>query len=309
MNRSGLEKELRSIADARVESGHVLAPHTSYRIGGPAVIWVEPDTEEAVGRVLKVVHASDEKLFVLGGGSNVLISDEGWDGVVLHIGRNLSGWEFTDTRATVLAGTVLLDFIRESVSRGLAGMELMAGIPGSVGGGLRMNAGAFGQEVESTVREVRGFLTNGEPVVYAREAIDFGYRNAPELERVVVTSATFEFTEQDTTVLADRVQDILELRAEKQPLEYPSCGSVFKRPPGYYAGALIEEVGFKGRRHGKAQVSEKHAGFILNTGGATAREVLELMEMVAATVRERFGVELEREVKLIGFSETVNGDS
>lgn len=309
MNRSDLEKKLRSIADVKVEAGHLLAPHTSYRIGGPAALWVEPETENAVGNVLEAVHGSGEKLFVLGGGSNVLIADEGWQGVVLHLGKSLSGWEFSGTRAKAFAGTILLDFIRESVRRGLGGMELMAGIPGSVGGGLRMNAGAFGQETESTVREVHGFRLDGQPVTIQRSGIEFGYRKAPQLEQVVITSAMFEFTEQDATVLEERVRDILDLRAEKQPLEYPSCGSVFKRPPGYYAGALIEEVGFKGRRHGKAQVSEKHAGFILNTGGATAREVRELMEMVAATVKERFGVELEREVKLIGFSEAANGNA
>jgi len=309
VNRSAFEQELRSLPDTAVESGHVLAPHTSYRIGGPAAIWVEPKTEEAVGEVLKAVSFSGEKLFVLGGGSNVLISDEGWDGVVLHIGQNLSGWDFSGTNATVFTGTELLDLIRETVRRGLAGMELMAGIPGSVGGALRMNAGAFGQEIEMTVREVHGFLRDGRPVSISRDQIHFEYRRAPELEDVILTSASFEFTEEDSTVLDGRVKDILELRAEKQPLEYPSCGSVFKRPPGYYAGALIEEVGFKGKRHGRAQVSEKHAGFILNKGGATALEVVELMDMVASAVRERFGVELEREVKLIGFSEAADGNA
>lgn len=309
MDRKDLIKRLGEIDGVEIMPSHVIAPHTSYRIGGPAAIWVEPSNEIAVGRVLELVHDSHEKLFILGGGSNVLISDEGWDGVVLHMGKKLAGWTFEGNNAFVLAGTLLLDFIREAVQHNLGGMELMAGIPGSVGGALRMNAGAFGQEIEGAIREVRGFTKDGKPCSINKKDIQFGYRSAPELQTMVITSARFEFTPEVGDILSNRVQDILELRAEKQPLEYPSCGSVFKRPKGYYAGALIEEVGFKGRKHGRAQVSEKHAGFILNRGGASAKEVRELMEMVASAVRERFGVELEREVKFVGFTEDGNGNA
>jgi UDP-N-acetylmuramate dehydrogenase len=303
MSRRALLKDLRSIESVLVETRHKIAPHTSYRIGGPAGVWVEPKTERAVGQVLDAVHQHGERLFVLGGGSNVLVADDGFDGVVLHLGENLSGWSFDAQHAQVLAGSKLLDLIRVAVRRGCGGMELMAGIPGSVGGALRMNAGAFGQEIEATVRNVRGFLSDGTPVAKDRKQINFGYRSAPELQSVIITSASFEFEKKDAKTLGDRVQDILDIRAEKQPLEYPSCGSVFKRPPGYYAGALIEEVGMKGVRQGNAQVSEKHAGFILNTGGASANEVRQLMQQVADAVVNRFGVELEREVRLIGFEE------
>ncbi|MCB2213116.1 UDP-N-acetylmuramate dehydrogenase [bacterium] len=298
-----VESWLKQVDPRQVEANKILAPLTSYTIGGPARLFVAPVSEENVDKVLETLTLLEIEPFVLGGGSNVLISDTGWDGVVLHIGQNLSGWEFEGNTATVFAGTSLLPFIRAAVNRGLGGMELMAGIPGSVGGALRMNAGAFGQEIEASVVKVRGFFPDGAKVALGRAAIEFGYRSAPELQRVIITSAQFEFSKEDTNVLTERMDDVLRMRKTKQPLEFPSCGSVFKRPPGYYAGALIEEVGMKGKVHGRAQVSTKHAGFIVNLGGATAKQVRELMELVAAKVKKRFGVELEREVKLIGFDD------
>ena len=292
--------QLAEIAGCEVRKNEPLAPYTTYRIGGPAKLWVAPATEEAVGRVLEIVHADGAPLFVLGRGSNLLISDNGWPGVTLYIGENLSGWTLDGAHASVLAGTLLMDFIHMAVSKGLAGMELMAGIPGGVGGALRMNAGAFGQEIESSAVSVKGFLFDGRPFDYTRSEIDFGYRHAPLLEEKVITCGRFRFNTESVSVLKERMQDILAVRAKKQPLEYPSCGSVFKRPPGYYAGALIEEAGLKGERIGDAVVSEKHSGFILNVGHATSADIYNLMRRVEERVRERFGVRLEREVKLIG---------
>ena len=284
-----------------VELDVPLAPYTSYGIGGPAAIWVAPTDENSVGRLLSVVQGEGEELFILGRGSNVLIADEGWPGVTLYIGENLAGWDFDGLRANVFAGTALDDLVRTSVDRGLKGMEPLAGIPGGVGGALRMNAGAFGREIEAVTVEVNGFRLDGRPFSATRNKIDFSYRSAPALEEVVITSASFRYDREDAVVLKKRMEEILALRSEKQPLEFPSCGSVFKRPVGYYAGALIEEVGMKGERVGGAVVSEKHAGFILNTGGASANDVLELMNRIESAVFERFGVKLEREVKLIGF--------
>ncbi|MCB2197828.1 UDP-N-acetylmuramate dehydrogenase [bacterium] len=303
MTTDVLVKTLQDRIRGEVATGIELAPFTSYRIGGPTNIWVAPEDEESVGEALRLVHESDLPLFLLGWGSNVLVADEGWPGVTLYLGKNLSGFEIEGTHAMALSGTWLLDFIRATVAEGLGGMELMAGIPGGVGGALRMNAGAFGQEIESTVKSVRGFDRSGVPFVASREEVSFGYRRAPELDDRVITSAEFEFKREDSQTLIERVEDTLAIRAKKQPLEHPSCGSVFKRPPGYYAGALIEESGFKGKKYGRAMVSDKHAGFILNTGGATAKEVYELITKVIETVNERFGVKLEREVKLVGFEE------
>jgi UDP-N-acetylmuramate dehydrogenase len=295
-----LASQLAEIADCQVRRDQPLAPFTSYNIGGPAALWVAPATEETVGQALQIIHASAAPLFILGRGSNVLISDKGWQGATLVMGENLNGWTLDGTHTNVLAGTLLTDLIHLAVSNGLSGMELMAGIPGSVGGALRMNAGAFGQEIESTAVSVKGFLIDGSPFEVDRSEIDFAYRRVPFLEEKIITSGRFKFNKENVPVLKERMQDILALRAKKQPLAYPSCGSVFKRPPGYYAGVLIEEAGLKGEKIGGAAVSEKHSGFILNVDNATAADVYALMRRVESRVFERFGVTLEREVKLIG---------
>jgi UDP-N-acetylmuramate dehydrogenase len=261
---------------------------------------VAPSNQDAVGRILPIIHASAAPLFVLGRGSNVLISDHGWNGVTLYLGENLSGWRFDQTEAQVLAGTLLTDLIEVAVAKGLAGMELMAGIPGGVGGAIRMNAGAFGQEIEAVTAEVSGFRVDGSPFRMPRRQIDFGYRRATALEDVIITSARLRFNASDPAVLTARMHETLMMRARRQPLKFPSCGSVFKRPPGYYAGALIEAAGLKGERIGGAMISRKHAGFILNVANAGAADVYALIRRIETRVLDRFGVQLEREVKLIG---------
>ena len=295
-----LISDLREITNGEVKENEPLAPYTSYKIGGSTAVWVAPRTESDIGRVLAVVHASSAPLFILGHGSNVLISDRGWQGVTLYIGRDFDGWTFVEKNATAFAGTRLTDFIEAAVERGLAGMELMAGIPGGVGGALQMNAGAFGQEIESATVAVKGFRFDGTAFQAERDKLRFAYRQAPDLQGVVITSASFRFTREETATLKKRKVDILALRAKKQPLKFPSCGSVFKRPAGYYAGALIEEAGLKGERIGGAAVSRKHSGFILNEANATATDVYTLIRRIEDRVFERFGVKLEREVKLIG---------
>lgn len=295
-----LTSQLARISNVEVRTNEILAPYTSYRIGGPTSLWVAPQTEEAVGHSLEILHAVDIPLFVMGRGSNLLVSDKGWQGVTLYIGENLSGYKIQETDARVMAGTLLTELIHVAVANGLAGMELMAGIPGGVGGALRMNAGAFGQEIESVTVSVKGFEFDGSPFEADRNKIEFFYRHVPDLENVVVTSGCFRYTREHIAVLKKRMQNILALRAQKQPLKYPSCGSVFKRPPGYYAGALIEEAGLKGKKLGGAMVSEKHAGFILNVDNAAAADVYALIRRIEDRVLERFGVKLEREVRLIG---------
>ncbi len=299
---------LLEMAAGRVELNKPLAGQTSYGIGGAAEIWVAPGTEEAVGAVIRYARRHGLPVTLLGHGSNVLVADGGVEGLVLAIGENLSGVSFDKGKetATALAGTKLQDFVHQAALHGLAGVELLVGIPGGIGGAVRMNAGAFGQEIESSIRRVFAYsTTDGSEVRLTRDEIRFGYRTAPEIEGLAVTAVEFELRREDPALLSERMEDILKLRAKKQPLEYPSCGSVFKRPPGYYAGALIEEVGMKGSRIGGAMISPKHAGFIVNTGGATASDVRKLMGLVERRVTERFGVQLEREVQLIGFEEQV----
>jgi UDP-N-acetylmuramate dehydrogenase len=291
---------LAEVANVEVHTQKKLAPYTSYKIGGPTAIWVAPTTESAVGRVLKMFHEFKLPFFILGRGSNLLISDKGWSGVTLYLADNLSGQTFDKNKAEVMAGMQLTELVYASTKKGLGGMELLAGIPGGVGGALRMNAGAFGQEIEAVTESVRGFHHDGSRYEKDRKKITFDYRRVPELDDVVITSARFRFKSAEPAVLAARVDDILALRQKKQPLNYPSCGSVFKRPAGYYAGALIEEAGLKGKRIGGAMISPKHAGFILNTGKASAADVYALIRLVEERVMHRFGVKLEREVKLIG---------
>jgi UDP-N-acetylmuramate dehydrogenase len=300
MAATQIAERLARLDAVEVRTDEILAPYTSYKIGGPAAIWVAPRTEAGIGEVLAILQAVDIPLFVLGLGSNLLVSDKGWPGVALYLGANISGWHLEGSNAHVRAGTRLLDLIRHAVDCGLGGMELMAGIPGSVGGALRMNAGAFGQEIAQTTVQVRGFRLDGSLFSAERGEINFGYRKVPDFEGVVLTSGIFHFQPTETAVLKQRMNDILALRAKKQPLDFPSCGSVFKRPPGYYAGALIEEAGLKGQRVGGALISPKHAGFILNTDNARAIDVLELIRKIEGKVWQRFGVKLEREVKLIG---------
>jgi UDP-N-acetylmuramate dehydrogenase len=295
-----LAAQLADVVDGQIQTDKSLAPFTSYKIGGPTAVWVAPTTKIGVSRALDIIHRSQAPLFILGRGSNLLVSDRGWDGVTLYLGENFSNWTFDHGQAKVLAGSLLMDLIRAAVVKGLSGLELLAGIPGGVGGALRMNAGAFGQEIEQVTVSVSGFRRDGTPFSADRRQINFDYRRVPELERVVIASALFQFTEENTEVLRARMEDILALRTGKQPLNYPSCGSVFKRPAGYYAGALIEETGLKGKRIGGAMISRKHAGFILNVDNAKAVDVYALIQLIEARVLDRFGIQLEREVKLIG---------
>ena len=268
-NEARMSDRLARVAEVEVRTNEVIAGYTSYKIGGPATVWAAPKTEDGIGEVLAIVHSA---------------------GVPLFNGK----------KATALAGSPLLGLIRAAAEQGLGGMELMAGIPGGVGGALRMNAGAFGQEIEQTTVAVKGFRMDGTPFGATRKEINFNYRRVPELEQVVITSGQFRYKKKDAALLETRMNDILSLRAKKQPLNYPSCGSVFKRPAGYYAGALIEEAGLKGERIGGAMISPKHAGFILNVDNAKAVDIYRLIRRIEDRVNDRFGVKLQREVKLIG---------
>ena len=299
-HHNDIVSSLKAAMKGEVRRNVSMAPQTAYRIGGPAAIWAAPETETEVGTALSVFHDADFPCFVLGRGTNLLVSDQGWEGAALYIGDNLSGCRFEDTRADALAGMPLVDLVREAVARGLGGMERLAGIPGSVGGALIMNAGAFGQEIATSTVSVRGFHLDGSPFQAQREELDFQYRRVPGLAGRVVTGGNFTFTPGDSPTLEDTMQRTLARRASRQPLSRPSCGSVFKRPTGHYAGALIEAAGLKGKRIGDAMISPKHAGFIVNMKTASADDVYALIRVIERRVEARFGVRLEREVKLLG---------
>lgn len=304
MNITVLAENLKDLGIENIRMDEPVAPYTSYRIGGPAKLWIEPQTESEVATILRTFNENNVPVVVIGRGSNVLVSDRGIPGAVLHIGENLSQIRFKGNTATVLAGTLLQELIESAVDKGLAGMEQLAGIPGGIGGALRMNAGAFGAEIELVNRAVHGYRSDGSPFSMNRDQIRFGYRTAPELKNCIITGARFRFTPGQRQSLKATMEQILARRTSKQPLEYPSCGSVFKRPPGHYAGRLIEAAGLKGARIGGAMVSPKHAGFIVNTGSADAADVVALMRRIETEVKQRFDVQLEREVRLIGLFET-----
>lgn len=295
-----LGRQLEAIEHCDVLKNQILSNYTSYGIGGRAALLVMPQNEPALMQALKLIHVARVPLFVMGHGSNILVSDAGWPGVILHFGRNFSGWRFENETARVKSGTRLMDLIRAAVARGLSGMEQMAGIPGSVGGALRMNAGAFGQEIENVINLIYGYRLDGTPITSHRGDISFGYRSAPELNDIVICGGHFQFTPEGPARLLERMEEILALRTKSQPLDHPSCGSVFKRPKGYYAGALIEGAKLKGVRIGDAMVSLKHSGFIVNLGNASAQQIFRLINLVEERVWERFGVRLEREVRLVG---------
>ncbi len=295
-----LVQDLTRAAHGKIKVSEPLAAHTSYRIGGPTALMVFPRSESEIAATLRIVHANKLPLLVIGRGSNLLVSDYGWEGVALCLGDNLSGWWFEEGKTYAMAGSSLLDFIRACSEKGLAGLERLAGIPGTVGGALKMNAGAFGQEIGAVTETVHGYYLDGSPFSAPGPKIGFSYRRAPALSDIIVTRSYFRLSQGAKEPLAKEMEDILARRAARQPLSCPSCGSVFKRPDGHYAGSLIEASGLKGKKIGGAMVSPKHAGFIVNTGHATAVDVYALIRLIEKKVKADSGVTLEREVKLIG---------
>ncbi|RJP79580.1 MAG: UDP-N-acetylmuramate dehydrogenase [Candidatus Zixiibacteriota bacterium] len=289
-----------------------LAPFTTYRIGGPARYYARPATREALADLLVWAHREDIPGFILGAGSNLLVSDRGYPGLVIHLQGFLGemGEPSAEGIWEVGAGTGLFPWVRRTARRGWAGVEALIGIPGTLGGALRMNAGAFNQEISQVLERVELIRTGGryatpEPQIIQIQAAEagFAYRKAPGLEGTVILSARFRLQPGDPEKLMRQVREVVALRRNRQPLQWPSCGSVFKRPPNDFAGRLIEAAGFKGFQLGGAQVSPRHAGFILNTGGATAADVLNLIKRIIQTVRDNSGVTLEREVILVGFDD------
>ena len=272
---------------------------TTYKAGGAARALVKPGSAQEFSWLNRWCAANKLPLRVLGRGSNVLVSDKGLDGVTV-LTEKLSSITFSGPAVTAEAGASWDDLCREACERGLAGFEKASGIPGSVGGALRMNAGAFGQEAFDKLVEAEVMRPDGSTVRLAKEKLPHGYRSAAGLDGLIVLSAVFELPRAPKEeLLAERAR-ILACRAEKQPLDLPSAGSVFKRPPGDYASRLIDAAGLKGLRLGGALVSPKHAGFIVNAGGATASDIYSLMLKVRAEVLAKTGVRLELEQLLLG---------
>lgn len=274
--------------------------YTSFRIGGPMAYFAEPSSTDELIMLLDAAKTADYPVYVIGNGSNLLVSDSGVKALFIKIGPKMSAYEIDGTRVRAQAGALLCTVAKASVNAGLLGLEWASGIPGTVGGGVAMNAGAYGGEIKQCIKKV-GIIENGAYAVKNVSDKDMGYRYSVfSWPNRIVVDAEFELRPDDGTAKG-LVDKYTELRKLKQPIEMPSAGSTFKRPKGenLYAGALIEQCGLKGKRIGNAMVSPKHAGFIVNCGGATFADVTELIDYVTTHVKSETGVQLEPEVKII----------
>ena len=274
--------------------------HTTFRIGGPADCLIYLENEDQLCRIQKYLRLVDVPYTVIGNGSNLLVDDGGYRGIVLVIGKYMSRIEVKDTCLEAEAGVLMSQVAKTAKENGLTGLEFAAGIPGTVGGGAVMNAGAYGGEMSQVVTTVTVVNRNGEIMELDNSTMEYGYRTSViQNQPFVVTKVTFRLQPGDPQEIAAKMEELAIRRREKQPLEYPSAGSTFKRPEGHFAGQLIMEAGLRGYSVGGAKVSDKHCGFIINTGNATAEDVKDVIWEVQRRVKERFHVDLEPEIKFL----------
>lgn len=286
--------------DVAIQRNVALARYTTLRVGGPADYFAEPQNEAALCALLTAARETDTPVLVLGNGSNLLVRDGGFQGVAIHLGKGFGKIEVVPGGLRAQAGALMSSLSRAALEAEWAGLEFAQGIPGTVGGGAYMNAGAYGGEIGQTASSLRVLRKEKVEEISAAE-MEFAYRHTRAMmEGWIILSVTFALQRGNRAEIEEKMSDYAARRKEKQPLEYPSAGSFFKRPVGHFAGALIEQAGLKGTAVGGAQVSEKHAGFLINHGGATAADFLALMERVQAAVEEKFGVRLENEVRIVG---------
>ena len=299
-----LRERLASRFGARMRFDEPLSRHTSFRIGGPADAWLELNEAAELAELFVLAAESGTPVFTLGSGTNVLVSDRGVRGIVVHLGRGFHFIEWTESgdRAHVRAGASVpfKKLVYDAVERGFAGLEFGEGIPGSLGGGLTMNAGAFGGEIGKVVDSLEGVHRDGRVEELPRAALAFQYRRLDLPPGWVITAVRLTVERGDRAEMEKRVTTARDKRKKNQPLGFPNAGSIFKNPPGTFAGRLLEEAGVKGLARGAAKVSELHANFIVNAGGATASDVRALMEEMRKRVEARSGVRLDPEVKLVG---------
>lgn len=294
-------KQLKEIVD-NVKLNENMKLHTTFRIGGPADYYVEPSTKEEVKQLLLLCRKEEMPYYIIGNGSNLLVGDKGYRGIIIQIGKHLSKISFKENgQVTAQTGVMLSKLAMEIAEHSYTGFEFAAGIPGTLGGAVTMNAGAYGGEIKDCIISALVVNPKGEFITLSKEQLELSYRNSIiQKEQYIVLEATFQFEKADKTKVLETISDLNQRRREKQPLNYPSAGSTFKRPEGYFAGKLIMDAGLKGYRVGGIMVSDKHGGFVVNVDNGTAKEALMLIEDVKGKVLEQFGVELEPEVRLIG---------
>jgi UDP-N-acetylmuramate dehydrogenase len=301
---SPLAEELSAISGVKLKIAEPLARYTSMKIGGPADYFIEVTHDAALTSLLRALERNGVEFYLLGNGSNVLISDRGVRGAVIRLGGEFKTVEWRDSAdgvyVNVGAAYAVTQLVREAARKGYAGLEFAEGIPGTVGGALYMNAGAYGSEFEKVVDRIEGISRAGEPMRLSRQEMTFSYRDSHLPAGTVVTRVGLRLQKGEVVRIGSKVRELTSKRKGSQPSGFPNSGSMFRNPPGDFAGRLIESAGLKGRRIGQSQISERHANFFVNLGGAKAGEVRRLMKLAQAEVRDKFGVELEAEVKFVG---------
>lgn len=301
MNQKVIEKFWNLLGKDRVLVDEPMKRHTTFRIGGPADFFLLPSTVDEVRGILEICREEELPYFILGNGSNLLVSDKGYRGVIIQLYRNFSNISVEGNEICASSGALLSQISAAARNASLTGFEFAGGIPGTLGGAVFMNAGAYGGELKDVLKEAVVMTEQGEILTLPVEKLDMGYRTSRiKKAGYLVLEARLVLEQGDMDKIRDITKDLTEKRVSKQPLEYPSAGSTFKRPEGYFAGKLIMDAGLRGYQVGDAQVSEKHCGFVINRGNATAADVLTLIENVREKVQEQFGVTLEPEVKFLG---------
>lgn len=275
--------------------------HTTFRVGGNAACFIEVSPRMQTGKLLQYIKRVEIPCFIMGNGSNLLVSDRGFDGIVLHFGKKMDEIRLNGKHIYAAAGTSLAKVAALAADYSLTGLEFAAGIPGTIGGAVRMNAGSYDGEMKQVVDTVTVLTEEGEELTLDNETMEFGYRtSAIRNHPFIVTGCSLTCHPGEQDKIREKMADFQNRRKEKQPLEYPSAGSTFKRPEGYFAGKLIMDAGLAGFSIGGAQVSTKHCGFVINTGDATAKDIQELISYIRREVYERFSVLLEPEVEMLG---------
>lgn len=300
MNRKFIEELQMIVGTERLREMEPMSRHTTFRVGGPADVLVCPEYEQ-LSRVIRLCRQQEQSYCIIGNGSNLLVGDKGVRGVVIKMGKGMDDLYAEGNKIVAGAGALLSKTANFAAEHELCGMEFAAGIPGTIGGAIVMNAGAYGGEMKDIVEQVTVLDSTGEERELSSDELELGYRTSCILKKgYIVTKVVLKLAQGDKTAILSRMNELKEQRVQKQPLDFPSAGSTFKRPEGYFAGKLIMDAGLRGYQVGGAQVSEKHCGFVINQGGATAADVCRLIADVQAEVENRFGVKLEPEVKMLG---------
>lgn len=275
--------------------------YTSFKIGGPAALLVDIESSEELEATMSIIRSSKVKYFLMGNGSNLLVSDDGFSGVIVRLSEYFTTVTIKDGLITAQAGILLSTLSKQIARASLIGFEFASGIPGTIGGAITMNAGAYDGEMKDCVVSVKVLDTKGNIKEISNEDMAFGYRTSNVVkDDLIVLETTIKLEVGDPALISEKTKDFTHRRTSKQPLTLPSAGSMFKRPVGYYAGKLIDDSGLRGVRVGDAQISEKHCGFVVNRGAATCQEVLDLIAMVQKVVKDNYDVVLETEVKYLG---------